>query len=91
MSEEASVGMSRAITAGRGAGGSLRLEGLPVEGRAVQDALLLPPRRQRAPVGAAVGGVFPTDVAQAVAARHGAPTGGEEEVWRVVEGERRAK
>ena len=73
--EEAPVGVSRAVAARRGAGGALGLEGLPVEGGPVQDALLLAPRGQRAAVGAAVRGVLPADVAQAIAAGHGAPGG----------------
>ena len=73
--EEAAVGVSGAVAAGRGAGGALRLEGLPGEGRPIQEPLLLTPRRQRAAIGAAVGGVLPADVAQAVAAGHRAPGG----------------
>ena len=74
--EEAPVGVSRAVAARRGAGGALGLEGLPVEGGPVQDALLLAPRGQRAAVGAAVRGVLPADVAKAVTAWHRAPAGG---------------
>lgn len=73
--EEAAISVSGAITAGGGAGGPLCLEGLPVEGRAVQETLFLSAGRQRTPVGAAVRGVLPTDVAQAVAAGHGASAG----------------
>lgn len=76
MREEAPVGMSRAVTTRGGTRRPLRLEGLPVEGRAVQETLLLSAGCQRAPVGAAVGGVLPTDVAQAVAAWHRASFGG---------------
>lgn len=75
MREKAPVGVPGAVAAGGGAGGPLGLEGLPVEGRPVQEALLLPAGGQRTPVGAAVRGVLPTDVAQAVAARHGASAG----------------
>lgn len=75
MCEEAAVGVSGAVTAGGGAGGTLCLEGLPVEGHPVQQALLLPAGGQRAAVGAAVRGVLAADMAQAVAARHGASAG----------------
>lgn len=75
MGEEASVGMSGAITAWSGTGWPLCLEGLPVEGCAIQETLLLSSGRQRTPIGAAVCGILPTDVAQAVAARHRASTG----------------
>lgn len=68
--EEASVSVSRSVTTRCGAGGSLSLKGLPVEGRPVQESLLLPPCRQRTTVGAAVGGVFAADVTQTVAARN---------------------
>lgn len=71
--EEAAVGVSRAVAARRGAGGTLGLEGLPGEGRTVEEPLLLAAGSQRAAVGAAVGGVLPTDVAQAVAARNWTP------------------
>lgn len=99
MCEEASIGVSGAIAARGGAGGPLCLEGLPVEGRAVQETLFLPAGRQRTPVGAAVRGVLPTDVAQAVAAGHGASAGsrgkegnkgkGREERRAAEEGERK--
>lgn len=72
MREETPVGMSGPIAPGGGAGRPLRLEGLPVEGCPVQEPLLLPARRQRTPVGAAMRGILPADVAQTVAARHGA-------------------
>jgi len=72
--EEAAVGVSGAVTPGRGAGGALRLEGLPGEGCSVQEPLLLPPRRQRAAIGAAVCGILPADVAQAVTAGDRAPS-----------------
>lgn len=75
MCEEASVGVSGAVTSWRGAGWPLCLEGFPVEGRAIQEPLLLSAGRQRTPVGATVRGVLPTDVAQAVAARHRASAG----------------
>lgn len=75
MREKTPVGVPGAVTPGGGAGGTLGLEGLPVEGRPVQEALLLSAGRQRTPVGAAVRGVLPTDVAQTVAARHGASAG----------------
>lgn len=79
MCEEASVGVSGAVTSGRGAGGPLCLEGFPVEGRTVQQTLLLSAGGQRTPVGATVRGVLPADVTQAVAARHRASAGGTEE------------
>lgn len=75
MCEEASVSMSGAVTTRGGTGGPLCLEGLPVEGRAVEETLLLPAGRQRTPVGAAVRGVLPADVTQAVATRHRASAG----------------
>lgn len=73
--EEASISMSRAITAWGGTGWPLCLKGLPVEGSAIQETLLLSAGCQRTPIGATVSGVLPTDVAEAVAARHGASAG----------------
>lgn len=73
--EEASISVSRAITAWGGTGWTLCLEGLPVEGSAIQETLLLSAGCQRTPIGATVSGVLPTDVAQAVAARHWASAG----------------
>lgn len=73
--EEASIGVTRAVTPGGGAGGPLSLKRLPVEGHPVQEPLLLSAGCQRAAVGAAVRGVLPADVSQAVAAWHGASAG----------------
>lgn len=73
MREEASISVSGAVTTWGWAGGPLSLEGLPVEGGSVQETLLLSAGGQRAAVGAAVGGVFPTDVTQAVTAGNRTP------------------
>lgn len=70
MCEEASISVSGTITAWSGTGRPLCLEGFPVEGCAIQETLLLSAGRQRTPIGAAMCGVLPADVAQAVAAWH---------------------
>lgn len=77
--EEASVSMTGSVTTRGGAGGSLGLEGLPVEGCSIQESLFLPPRRQWTTVGAAVSGVFAADVTQTVAARNRTSAGGKRE------------
>lgn len=79
MCEEASVSVSGAVTTRGGTGRPLCLEGLPVEGCAIQETLLLSAGRQRTAVGATVCGVLPTDVTQAVAARHRASAGSRRE------------
>lgn len=75
MCEEASVSVSGAVTTWGGTSRPLCLEGLPVEWCAIKETLLLSAGRQRAPVGTTVCGVLPTDVTQAVAARHRASAG----------------
>lgn len=73
MRQETAVGVARAVAAWRRASWALGLEGLPGEGGAVQETLLLPAGCQRAAVGTAVGGVFPADVAQTVTAGNRTP------------------
>lgn len=73
--EEASVGVSGAITTWGGTSGPLCLEGLPVEGCAIKETLLLSAGRQRTPVGTTVCSVLSTNVTQAVTARHRASAG----------------
>ena len=73
VSQEAAVGVTGAVAARRGAGRSFSLEGLPGKRRPVQEPLLLAARCQRTAVGAAVGGVLPTDVTQTVAAWNRTP------------------
>lgn len=73
--EEASVGVSGAVTTWGGTSGPLCLEGLPVEGCAIKKTLLLSAGRQRTPVGTTVCSILPTYVTQAVTARHRASAG----------------
>lgn len=87
--EETSVGVSGAVATWGGTSRSFCLEGLPVEGRTVEKTLLLSAGCQRTPVGTTVCGVLPTDVTEAVAARHGtsAGSGGKEGNQKAMKGE----
>lgn len=87
--EETSVSVSGAITTWGGTSRPLCLEGLPVEGCAIKETLLLSAGCQRTPIGTTVCGVLPTDVTQAVAAWHRASAGsrGKEENKKEMRGE----
>lgn len=71
--EEAPVGVAGPVAAWGGAGGPLVLQRLPGERGAVDGALLLPPRGQRAAGRATVRGVLAADVAEPHAAWNWAP------------------
>lgn len=73
MCQETAVSMARTVTAWSRAGGALGLESFPGEGGAIEETLLLSACSQRTAIGAAVGGVLPTDVAQTVTARNWTP------------------
>lgn len=71
--QEAAVSVTGAVAAWRRAGRALGLEGLPGEGGAIKETLLLAACCQRTAVSTAVGGVLPTDVAQTVTAGNWTP------------------
>lgn len=73
--KEAAVSVSGAVTTWGGTSRPLCLESFPVEGCTIEETLLLSAGCQRTPVGTTVCGVLPTDVTQAVAARHRASAG----------------
>lgn len=71
--QETTISMSRAITARCWAGWALSFKGLPGERSAVKQTFLLAPCCKWTPVGTAVGGILPTDVAQTVTAWNWTP------------------
>ena len=73
--EEAPADVPGPVTARRGAGHALRLDGLPGELGAIEVPVLLPLGRQGAPGRTSVGGVLAGDVTLAIAPGHGAPGG----------------
>lgn len=77
--EEATVSVSGAVTSRGWTCWSFCLEGLPVEGCAIQESLLLPARCQRTPVGATMRGVLPANVSQTVTSRHRTSAGSQSE------------
>lgn len=68
--EKTSISVSRAITTWGGTSRTLCLEGLPVEGRSIEETFLLSAGCQWTPVGTTVCGILSTDVTQAVTAWH---------------------
>lgn len=70
MGEEAPVGMTRAVTAWSGTGGSLILQRLPRERRAIEGPLLLPPGSERAARCTSVRCILATDVTKPHTARN---------------------
>lgn len=73
MCQETAISMSRAIAAWGRAGWALGLKSLPGEGRAIKETFLLPACCQWTAISTAVGGIFPTDVAQTVTTRNWTP------------------